>query len=174
MKVQKGFTLVEAAAVMAVIGITLAVGVPYYKKAVGYNRLAAQVNGFIALMNYARSSAITRNGRVSVCPKNAAGKACDVDWRNGALAFVDANANGAVDGGEEILRMSGTIDGGNTFSATKQGTANVVTVAGYLSSGTSAVTDSAVNFTLCDPVLHISRTLTLTVVGQFKSVQGQC
>jgi len=187
MKTSRGFTLIEAVTAVTVIGIVMAVGVPSFKSMSRNNLLATQVNAFVGLVNYARSEAIKRSARVSICPKGngATGNVCSADWNNGAIAFVDINGNGLIDVGldltgdgiidpEPILRVSDNITGGNKFTAWRTGTGTAVTLAGYLPSGNSAVTDSAVDFTLCDPTAHAARILRLTVVGQLQTSKNTC
>jgi len=167
MKMQNGFTLGEMLAVVSIVGITLATGVPYINKMITTNRISTQTNGFIALMNHAKSEAIKRSATVSVCPQNAKANGCSTNWSAGYISFVDKNSNGSVDPGDTILRSYSNTIAGNKVSVLLTGASTVVSYVGYTSSGSSEA-NNAINFTFCYPTADNLRILTLTPVGQLK------
>lgn len=90
-----GFTLVELMVTVAVLTITLAIGVPQMRTFVDKQQSRASQEALRSAINLARSEALKRSGRVSLCPINSDGtKTCagttDVNsWNNGWLIFVD-------------------------------------------------------------------------------------
>lgn len=63
----QGFTLLELMAVVAVIAITLTLGVPSFISIINGNRLTAQANELVAALQIARSEAIRSNRPVRLC-----------------------------------------------------------------------------------------------------------
>lgn len=77
------------------------------------NRLSSNVNGFIGLVNYARSEAIVRNQDVVLCPKNASTIACasTATWNTLEIqAFVDEDGNGQRDASDVLLKTMAAVD----------------------------------------------------------------
>lgn len=62
----RGFTLLELIIVMAVMAILVAWGFPSLEESMKNNRMVAQNNEMIAMLQYARSEAIRRNTDVEV------------------------------------------------------------------------------------------------------------
>jgi len=115
MKTHSGFTLVELMIVLALVAILATIGVPSFTSFIVNNRLTAQANELVSALNLARSEAIKRNSRVTVCRSNN-GAGCGGTWNDGWIVFVDGGAAGSVDGADELLRAwSGP---GNTSSLT--------------------------------------------------------
>lgn len=107
---ERGLTLVELMVVLAVLGLIIAVGLPNFKGVLNSSRLSSTANEFIGGVQVARAEAIRRATRVTLC-RSADGATCTAGTRwPGWIVFVDANADGAVSAGEEVLKV-GTIDG---------------------------------------------------------------
>ena len=104
----RGFTLVELIVSLAVAAILLFAGVPAYQQWLGQYRLDNQAQFLAGAFNEARSEAIKRNLRVTLC-KTRDGKTCDDDarWEQGWIMFVDRNQNGEPDEDEPVLRTEG-------------------------------------------------------------------
>lgn len=112
----RGYTLVELLVVLAVGSILLAIAVPGYAHLVGASRLAATTNDFVTALHLARSEAIKRGVRVTLCKTRdamAPAPACDpgAAWEQGWLVFVDGGARGVIDGGDVVLRVQGGVTG---------------------------------------------------------------
>jgi type IV fimbrial biogenesis protein FimT len=86
-----GFTLLELLTALTVAGIVLAVGVPSYQNIVRNNRAAANANELVAALTIARSEAVRRGDRVSIC-RSTDGATCGADWADGWIVFVDGAA----------------------------------------------------------------------------------
>lgn len=76
-----GFTLIELMVTLAVVAITLAIGVPSFQGIVSDNRLSSAANGLIGAFNIARSEAIKRGRSITVTPTGT-------DWNDGGIVAV--------------------------------------------------------------------------------------
>jgi type IV fimbrial biogenesis protein FimT len=101
-----GFTLIEALLVMAITSTVVALAAPSYRALADSIRLTSASNAFVAHLYLARSEAIKRNARVVLC-KSVDGIACATTggWEQGRLVFHDANNNGLLDAGEQVLAI---------------------------------------------------------------------
>ena len=100
---QRGLSLVEALAVIAIAALLLAAGAPAYTNLVQENRLSAQANGLLATLHYARSEAVKRGSHVTVCAASGGACVATSDWAQGWMAFADADGDGILDPGEDLL-----------------------------------------------------------------------
>jgi type IV fimbrial biogenesis protein FimT len=103
-----GFTLVELAVVLAVIAVLATFSTPSFVAWHQRDQIDARARAMIATLVLARSEAIKRGARVTLCRINAAraclatGKPCDsgmTDWSCGWGLFADR------DGSHILLRM---------------------------------------------------------------------
>ena len=100
----RGFSLVELLLVVAVLGVFLAVTGPLVTRLVSSSKLTTASNAFLYSIYLARSEAIKRKGRVSLC-KSENGLSCSVTggWEQGWIVFDDNDSNGQRDLDEAIL-----------------------------------------------------------------------
>lgn len=92
---------------MTVLGMLMARAMPNLQSFVLSNRLSSDVNGFVGLINYARSEAIARNQDVIICPKSKSGITCQANqfWGEYKLQiFVDVNGNGDRNTTDTLLK----------------------------------------------------------------------
>lgn len=86
-----GFTLIELMVTLAVAAIVLSVAVPSFQTQLLNNRSIVLGEDFASAVNYTRSEAIKRAGRVSLCASKD-GATCVGTWTDGFIAFVDTVA----------------------------------------------------------------------------------
>ncbi len=105
---------------MAIVAILMAVAVPSYRYITNANRIAAEINGLLGDMQFARAEALKEGQTVTVCVSTN-GTSCDgaavSTWQNGWIIFSDVNANHVVNAGDVIYRMQPTFTSTDTFVA---------------------------------------------------------
>lgn len=126
----KGFTLIELMVTVAVAATVLTVGVPSFRELIQNNRLTTAVNDMVTEFNLARSEAVKRGAPVTLCKRNTAGTGCDdaATWLNGWIVFVDADGDGTVDSGDQVIRIHAPLSG---LSSLNFGSRNRVTFDGH-------------------------------------------
>ena len=110
---QRAFTLIELLITVSVLGVLMAIALPNLRDFVVSNRLSSQVNGFIGLINYARSEAIVRNQPVLVCAKQAANNECSAAqiWSDLEIqAFVDVDGSNTWTADDILLKRIPPLD----------------------------------------------------------------
>ena len=90
----RGFTLVELMVIVAVIGIIAVVAVPGMRALINASRLNGAASELTAALQLARSEAVRRNARVTVCgSSDGAACASATTWAQ----FLVRQPNGTVD-----------------------------------------------------------------------------
>jgi type IV fimbrial biogenesis protein FimT len=103
---QHGFSLAELMTTLAIAGIGLSLAVPGLQNILADNRRAAAVNTLVTSLHLARSTAITRNEPVALCPSKS-GFACDDGhWQDGWLQFTDTDRDYEIDDADIVLETS--------------------------------------------------------------------
>ncbi len=101
-----GFTITEVLITVAVVGIMVSMAMPALNGYVENGQLKANTNDLYASLLLARSEAVTRNSRVSLCKIDpSTPTSCDnsESWESGWISFEDTDADGVRDAGETIL-----------------------------------------------------------------------
>lgn len=140
---QAGFTLIELMVGVAIMAVLLMVGVPSFQSAVASSRLTTSTNDVVSALALARTEAIRRGTRVTVC-KSANATACTTagNWAQGWIIFIDTtrgSADASVDSGEVIL-ASNAATSGNIVMA---GTAEVPNFVSFASDGQAKLMNGA-------------------------------
>ena len=115
---ESGVSVLELLIVITIGSILLSVGVPSYRSVTNSNRIAAEVNGLLGDMQYARAEAIRRGQTVTVCTSTD-GATCSnaTTWQGGWLVFSNPNGDNNVDPGDTVLRAQAAFGGTDTFQA---------------------------------------------------------
>lgn len=100
-----GFTLIELMVAIAVLAILLAIGLPSFQESLRSNRVTTAANEFLTAISLARSEAIRSTRGAGVCA-SADGATCAGTWNDGWLVWLDANGNGTLEGGENVVRYT--------------------------------------------------------------------
>jgi type IV fimbrial biogenesis protein FimT len=93
--------------VLAIVGILLGVGFPRWGHVVTSNLITAERQQFIALLQFARHTAVMQNQVITLCPSRDMTQ-CHNDyqaWHTGYIAFVDTNGNKQREVQEARLRV---------------------------------------------------------------------
>lgn len=144
-KKELGFTLVELMVTIAIAGILMSIAIPNYRTFILSSRISAQANEFMTAIGMARSEAIKRGTRVSIC-KSTNNTSCTTagNWAQGWIIFTDGGTVGDKDGTDVIIQTRGPLAGTNTFI----GNTNVVN---YISYGASGFGTQPGTVSLCPP-----------------------
>ncbi len=114
-----GVTLLELLAVIAIVAILMAIGVPSYQYINNSYRISSEANGLLGDLEFARAEAIKEGQTVTACV-SADGASCalnDSDWQDGWIVFSDIKDDQTVDTGDTVLRVERTFAGTDTFEA---------------------------------------------------------
>lgn len=167
---QGGFTLGELLVTLAVASVLLVGGVPGFTALQRESRLTTVTNEFVTALHLARSEAVKRGRRVTLCA-SADGLACGSakGYSDGWLVFEDRDADGSRSPGEPILRAyqdPGVLITGNQ---------PVRDYVAYISLGTTRSVSGALQMgtiTLCVP--PSARLLVIASTGRPRVERGAC
>lgn len=103
---QCGLTLIELLVTLSIAVILVTIAVPSFQDFFRRNRIESATSDLMGTLSYARSEAIRRGVRVSVCRSNTGTNCTTTEpWQSGWIVFTNPNNNNNVDSGEEILRV---------------------------------------------------------------------
>lgn len=110
---QYGFTLVELLVTIAVVMVLTVLAVPSFQTFLAGRQIEATADTLVSDFRYARSEAVKRANRVTICP-SITGSSCTGSgglWKNGWIVFVDEDGDGTVDVGDVVLRVQDALPG---------------------------------------------------------------
>lgn len=171
---RRGFTLVELLVVLAVGSILLAIALPGYGFLVNTSRVATVTNDLVGAIQLARSEAIKRGTRVTVCKTGnpgVAAPACDVAsaWHEGWLVFVDAGMRGVIDADDLVLQVQEASH--PTVNITSR---NYNSYISYLPSGRSQGSSGLANGRIKICVAGTRRDIVINITGRPRLDSGIC
>lgn len=143
MRRNAGFTLIEAAIAMSVVGILAGIAVPALKDAGEAARSGAAKGELLASWLGGVSHAANAGSEVVLCPGDATGCRNSVDWSHGWIAFADIDGNRSRGPNETLLKLTEPL-GGNVHLRSTVGRTRMV----FQPNGGNA--GSNITWTLCD------------------------
>lgn len=170
----RGFTMMELLVALAVGAILLTIALPGYAFLVNSSRLTTATNDLVAALQLARSEAIKRGIRVTVCKTSnamAAAPVCDpsASWQQGWLVFVDGGAKGVIDSEDVLLRVKDRVPPPAVIT-----TSNFGSFVSYLPSGVSQAPNGLANGTLRVCVASVQRDIIINSTGRIRLKSQTC
>ena len=173
----KGLTLIELMITISILAILLALAVPSFQSMIASSSLTTTTNDLVNTLAQARSNAIRRGGRVTVC-KSANGTQCATtgNWEQGWIVFNDTTKSGTsanVDTGEAITfvapaQLAGIVINGNLSYISYAADGQTKQMSGAFQGGTLRICSTNASLTNAKR----ARNLTLTGTGRI-AVQAQ-
>lgn len=162
---QRGLTLVELLLVIAIIGILSTIAIPNMRDAARSYQLTSKANFWMNTLNFARSEAVKRGERVTLCASSD-GSGCTAPLANlhqGWIIWTDTDNDGVRDGTETIIR-AGAPD--NVYTYVQSGT-----YISFISSGMTKTIGNASwsgSVDICLPGATLGRQAIVNVVGRVR------
>lgn len=166
-----GFTLIELMVTIAVASILLTLAVPSFQSMVENNSLTTQINLLVGALNGARSEAVKRGQRVSICKSNdATNCASSGGYEQGWIMFVEEGTNNPGErnpGSETLLRAGEALKPGYSLRG------NGTTLIKYISYFPSGEANANGRFILCkDNDIHKSRGAVVISSGRLRQAEA--
>ena len=115
MRKTKGFTLIECLIAIAIIALTIGLGISGLQQFLVKQRVNAYAGDLLQSIHTARQQAILKRSPVTLCA-SINGQDCSDDWAKGHLIFLDHNGNRIRDSDEQILNHVYGSRGGESVS----------------------------------------------------------
>jgi type IV fimbrial biogenesis protein FimT len=118
MKKVNGFTLIELLITLAVILIVSSITFPSFANIIANNKQVTHYNQLIASIALARSEAIKRGIRTTIC-QSSNGSSCTNQskyWHQGWLVFNDLDSDNQVDNDETLIFIQQAFNQGVSIS----------------------------------------------------------
>lgn len=168
----RGFTLIELLVTLAVAAILLTVAIPNYQTFILNSRMSSKSNDLLGALQLARSEAVKRNSRVSVCKSTGGACVAGGTWAQGWMVFVDGGVAGTLDGTDQSIQIYPALTGTMTLSAT----VNASNFISYLPTGMpNLAVGTTATLTLCPGVAGANgRDVQIVAAGRASIVNAVC
>ncbi|MCP5278018.1 MAG: GspH/FimT family pseudopilin [Thiobacillus sp.] len=153
---------------ISIAAIMMTLAIPNFMDFLRNNRLAGQANDFVLACAYAKSEAVKRGLRVTICSRQddatcSGGPTWDAGW----LVFVDNDGSGTVNGADEVLQVRAPLEGDNTMRA------DAIQRIRFQPTGFSSDGDNNDPFRICDTRgMAVARQLVVLPLGRVTSSTG--
>ena len=138
-----GFTLIQSTVTLCVVSIVLSTAVPSLGDVIAANRLTTELNLLTSFFYTARSEAVMRGRRATVCPTTQGDKCLGSrDWALGYMVFIDEDADRRRDPTEPLVRLHAVATDAVRINAGRRKTVS------YLPDGSAP--GSNLTITFCD------------------------
>ncbi len=118
---QSGFSLIELMVTAVIAVVLVGFAVPSFQGMIMGGALTVGANDFVSGLQLARSEAVKRGGRVTVCKSSSTtvlAPSCDGStWGDGWIIFDDLDSSGTFDAGEDLIRIHEPLKYGFTVNA---------------------------------------------------------
>ena len=162
-RLTRGFSLFELLVVMCIAGILTSIAVPSYRYVTTSNRIAAEINGLLGDLQFARSEAIKEGQNVTVCVSTD-GATCATTTYTWASGWIVTNAPSSTT--IAPMRMQPTFSGTDTLTPTPSFASIVFNREGFATASSASATNGAYLTLHATPATTTStRCLSLTIVG---------
>lgn len=174
----RGVTLVELLVTIAVLAILVTIGFPSFQSSLRSNRVASANNELIASLSLARSEAVRSVRGGGICASSD-GATCTGDWADGWIVWQDAVGGVAAafdDGTDVVVRHVNAHP--NLAIRLENSSGDEFEVLGFDTRGRPVAASMPVAWRLtpekCPEGREFVRVVQVTLVGQTKSLKGQC
>lgn len=110
-----GASLTEMLTALAVAAVLAGVAAPGLSTLVGRGQADAAMAQMVGAIRFTRHLAITRGTTATLCPGTGSRCGRRDSWHEGALVFLDANADGRLDAGDAVARRLPPLPRGYTL-----------------------------------------------------------
>lgn len=115
---QSGFTMIEMMTVIAILAVLVSIAVPSMRGFIQRSNAATSANTLLTSLALARSEAVRRVGRVSVCPSST-GTSCSGSWKDGWIVYLDDSNPRQFDAGvDQIVQVFPALNAKTVFNQT--------------------------------------------------------
>ncbi|WP_024327736.1 Tfp pilus assembly protein FimT/FimU [Thioalkalivibrio sp. AKL19] len=174
MQTCKGITAIELMVALGVLAILAMLAAPSFGQMLERQRVIGATNSLLNAMHLARSEAIKRNERVTLCPSSD-GETCreDGDWADGWIWFADRGNTGDRADGDPLIGHAAP----NLANVQVSGNSPVRDYVSYVPRGTTQRTSGALqmgSFTVCGRAEEGRRVIVSSIGRPRSEPQSDC